>query len=381
MHASRPALLMTLALGAACQKPIELTWAYASGAGSRSTPSLTKDMVLFGNEAGYLNAVDRTDGTSRWRFPTTKEVVGSPSVDAKNVYFGSTNYSFYALELSSGRSAWEFPTHDRIKGSPALADGVVYFGSYDGHLYAVGAEDHQLIWQYPKAEEPAPTPAAAAAKPPPPAATPAPETVPAPKAFSYARPLVADGVVYAGNLDGNLYAFDVKTGALRWRFKTDDGITSSPLIDGGVLYFGSNDRRVYAITGLSGAAPTLKWSFTTGDQVNAAPLLDSGVLYIGSTDKSFYALEAGTGKQLWSVKAEGPIYGRAAIYKNLVFIGAGPGDGRLYAYDTKSHQLFWKYETNTKIQSDPVIDGDHLFVVAGDGQLLNFQIHKTTPPG
>ncbi len=368
-------LLVTLALVAGCQKPIELVWSFASGAGSRSTPSVTKDMVLFGNEAGYLNAVDRNDGTSRWRFPTTKEVVGSPSVDGKNVYFGSTNYSFYALELASGRSAWEFPTHDRIKGSPALADGVVYFGSYDGHLYAVGADDHQLVWQYPKLEEPAPSAAAGAKAAP----APAPDPGTVPKAFSYARPLVAGGAVYAGNLDGYLYALDAKTGALRWRFKTQDGITSSPLIDNGVLFFGSNDRRVYAITGLSGSEPTVKWSFTTGDQVNAAPLLEAGVLYIGSTDKSFYALDAGTGKELWSVKAEGPLYGRAAIYKNLVFIGAGPGDGRLYAYDTQSHQLIWKYETNTKIQADPVIDGDHLFVVTGDGQLLNFQIHKTTP--
>jgi outer membrane protein assembly factor BamB len=377
MSASRQALLLlTLAFCAACQKPIELAWAFSSGSGSRSSPAVGKDMVLFGNEAGYLNAVDRSDGSSRWRFPTTKEIVGSPIVEGQSVYFGSTNYSFYALEQASGRSTWEFPTHDEIKCSPAFAAGVVYFGSYDGHLYAVGAQDHQLVWQYPKIDEPAP--AAAGGKP----AAPAPEAGPAPKAFSYAHPLVAGGAIYAANLDGYLYALDAKTGALRWRFKTQDGITSSPVIDGDTLYFGSNDKKVYAITGLSGsapAAPKVKWTFATGDQVNATPLLDGGVLYIGGTDKVFYALDAASGKKLWSATLEGRIYGRAAVYKNLVFVGAGPGDGRLYAYDAKTGQPFWKYETNTKIQGDVVIEGDHLFVVSGDGQLLNFQINKTTP--
>jgi eukaryotic-like serine/threonine-protein kinase len=376
MSALRQALLVTLAL-AGCQKPIELAWSFQSGSGSRSSPAITKDMVLFGNEAGYMNAVDRNDGSSRWRFPTTKEVVGSPIVVGDHVYFGSTNYSFYALDLGTGRSAWEFPTHDRLKGSPAFADGVVYFGSYDGHLYAVRAQDHQLVWQYPRLAEAAPAPAAAdkaAVEPPV-----APPPLPAPKAFSYARPLVADGAIYAGNLDGYLYAFDAKTGVLRWRLKTQDGITSSPVLEAGVLYFGSNDHRVYAVTGLGGSEPSVKWTFSTGDQVNAEPLLDKGVLYIGSSDHVFYALDPASGKKLWSVQLEGPVFGRAAIYQNLVFVGAGAGDGRLYAYDTKTNQLFWKYETGTKIQSDPVIEGDHLYVVAGDGQLLTFQIHKTTP--
>jgi eukaryotic-like serine/threonine-protein kinase len=373
-----PGALAAAALCLGCQKPIELLWAFQSGAGSRSSPALVKDMVLFGNEAGYLNAVDRNDGSSRWRFPTTKEVVAAPVADGTRAYFGSENYSFYALELHSGRAVWEFPTHDRIKGGAALAGGVVYFGSYDGHLYALRAEDRGLVWQFPAA---APGPLAGVAAVAVatdtggvvPAALPAP-----PKAFSYARPAIGEGLVFAGNLDGLLYALDQKTGALRWSFKTGDGITSSPLLEGGTLYFGSNDHRVYALTGLSGAAPTVKWSFATGDQVNASPLLAGGVVYVGGSDKVFYAIDATSGKKLWQQAVGGPVYARAALYQNLVFVGAGAGDGRLYAFDAKSGKPFWTYETGTKVQADLLIDADRLYAVTGDGQLLAFQIHKTT---
>ena len=381
MRSIRNALLAVVVL-AGCQKPIELTWAFQGGSGSRGSPTLTKDLVLFGNEAGYLSAVDRTDGSLRWRFPTSKEVIGAAAVDGQRAYFGSTNYSLYAVDLATGRTVWEVPTHDRVKGTPALVDGVVYAGSYDGHVYAVAADNHQLLWQFP-ADAAAGGPAIAAV----PAATgvaprivPTAATapaVPAPKAFSYARLLADAGVLYAGNLDGGLYALDAKTGALRWRFASGDGITSSPLLDHGVLYFGSNDHRVYALSNL-GATPSVGWTFQTGDQVNAGPLLVGSTLFVGGTDHVFYALDAATGKKRWSAQLAGPVYGRAAAYRNLVFVGAGAGDGALYAFDQTTGQLFWKYDSGTKIQSDLAIDGDRLYAVTGDGQLLAFQIHSTT---
>ncbi len=374
------ALLVAVAL-VGCQKPVEQTWAFQGGSGSRGNPTLTKDMVLFGNEAGYLSAVDRTDGSLRWRFATSKEVVGGAAVDGRHAFFGSTNYSLYGVDLATGRSIWEVPTHDRIKGTPVVSDGLVYAGSYDGHVYAIGEADHRIVWQYPAEAAP---PNEVAAVPPAtgkdhrvvPASAAAP--APAPKAFSYARLLAAEGVVYAGNLDGGLYALDAKTGALRWRFATGDGITSSPLLDRGVLYFGSNDHRVYALSNLGASAPSVGWTFQTGDQVNAGPILAGGTLFVGGTDHVFYALDAATGKKLWSTQLAGPVFGRAAAYQNLVFVGAGAGDGTLYAFDQKTGHLFWKYDGGTKIQSDLAIDGDRLYVVTGDGQLLAFQIHKTT---
>jgi outer membrane protein assembly factor BamB len=372
---SRPIALVVLGvlLAVGCTKPIELEWSFASGSGSRSTPAVTHEVVVFGNEAGYVNAVNR-DGSARWRFATTKEVVSAPTVDGPRVYFGSTNYTFYALDLASGRSLWEFATGDRIKGDPTISEGVVYFGSYDGHFYALGAADRRVVWEFPPATPPAPPPAAAKGV----AAGPdAGSLVPAdlPKGFSYAQPAIAQGVVYIGNLDGNLYALEAGNGALRWKFKTGDGITSSATVLGGVIYFGSNDKKVYALDQATGTQ--VRWAFATGDAVNAPPLVEGGIVYVGSTDHLFYALDAATGKKLWSASLQGPIYGKAALYKNLVFVGGGPGDGAIYAFDAKSGQPFWKYQTGGKVESDVVVDGDHAFAVGGDGQLLSFKINKT----
>ncbi len=37
-------------------------------------------------------------------------------------------------------------------------------------------------------------------------------------------PTVAEGVLYPGSHDGNLYAVDIKTGEEKWQFQTGDWV-------------------------------------------------------------------------------------------------------------------------------------------------------------
>jgi eukaryotic-like serine/threonine-protein kinase len=64
----------------------------------------------------------------------------------------------------------------------------------------------------------------------------------------YSSPAIAEGMVYFGSGDRNLYALDMVTGQEAWRFKTGGPIYSSPSIVDGVIYFGSDDGCVYAVT-------------------------------------------------------------------------------------------------------------------------------------
>src|ERR1051326_2516922 len=59
-------------------------------------------------------------------------------------------------------------------------------------------------------------------------------------------PAIANGVVYIGSVDGNVYAVDEETGKEKWKFKTlaSRQVTSSPTIANG-LVFRSEWRRLY----------------------------------------------------------------------------------------------------------------------------------------
>ncbi|MBV9149904.1 MAG: PQQ-like beta-propeller repeat protein, partial [Candidatus Eremiobacteraeota bacterium] len=133
-------------------------------------------------------------------------------------------------------------------------------------------------------------------------------------------PAVWNATVYAASVDGAVYAVNALNGKLKWRFDTAgerrftalgihgiipknemmpdpfDMFISSPVIDNGTLYIGSGDHNVYALDATTGA---LRWKFTTGDVVHASPAVSGGVVYVGSFDRYFYALDAATGALRW----------------------------------------------------------------------------------
>ncbi len=74
-------------------------------------------------------------------------------------------------------------------------------------------------------------------------------------------------------------------------------VVSSPAVANGVVYVGSSDQNVYALNASTGA---LLWKYTTGGQIDhSSPAVTNGVVYVGSFDGNVYALNASTGALLW----------------------------------------------------------------------------------
>jgi outer membrane protein assembly factor BamB len=62
-----------------------------------------------------------------------------------------------------------------------------------------------------------------------------------------ASPIVKDGKLVCGSVDGNLYCLDAANGRLIWKFATGGPITGAPVICADLLFFGSTDHFLYAI--------------------------------------------------------------------------------------------------------------------------------------
>jgi outer membrane protein assembly factor BamB len=122
-------------------------------------------------------------------------------------------------------------------------------------------------------------------------------------------PAVANGVVYVGSDDHNLYAFDAtgntncsgspKTCSPLWTAPTGGSVVSSPAVANGVVYVGSADNKLYAFdaagnTNCSGSPTTCQplWTATTVGPVFSSPAVANGVVYVGSNDTRLYAFDA-----------------------------------------------------------------------------------------
>ncbi len=351
-----------------CRPKIEKIWEFPVSSPIYSTPLIMDNLIVFGSESGTLHAVDK-NGRARWSFQTpSAQIFAHPQTDQKFIFFGATNQKFYAVD-QRGEVRWQFAASERIKSDPAVLDNMVFATSYDGHIYALDTTTGKKIWQFPNETRPEEESQ--------PEATPdQPSNLqPQPKAFSYAAPKIQDGVLYVGNLDGYFYAIQINDGSMKWRFKAEEGITSTAWIEGDTVYFGSKDDHVYALDTETGQK--IKWKFKTADDVLSSPVIADNILYIGSNDKNFYALDAKTGEKKCQFTAQGPIISYGAVYNNLIVFGAGQGDGHVYVLNRSNCQLFHRVKTGYKIESDPVLDNNIIFVTSGDRKLYAFRINKT----
>lgn len=340
-----------------CEKAIDVAWEYPMSSRSESTPAVTKGMILFGSHDGNLYALNK-DGSYAWNYAAYKEIFSKPTVDESNqrIYFGSESAIIHCINFS-GQKIWTFPSGERIKSDVLLHDGIVYFSSYDHYLYALNAANGALTWTFPPKKKPD---------------EPQTEDIVAGE-FAYSSPVASNDVIFVGNLDGHLYAVNLD-GTLKWKFKAEKGVTSTPLVDNGIVYFGSKDGNLYAVSEASGEK---KWAFKTGDFINSSPKIYQGILYFGSDDKKFYALDAKTGEKKWDFQGRAAFISYPAFYKNLVFISGTEGDNTVYAIDINTHKVFWQHETDGGIESDPVVEGDMLYVTSADKKMHAFKIKQT----
>jgi len=204
-----------------------------------ATPALYRDMVLFADYKGIVQAVGASDGKARWTYDAKLPVAGDLVVDTDRVFVGSRTYDLIALDAANGKELWKhYYWFSWIESPPVVRDGVVYTGSSDGvGVFAIDARDGKLRWK---------------------AAVPG---------WAWPRTAVSDKLVvaatvgagaYPGARAGSLVAIDRATGAIRWLYldppsadtvtkKAEWGFAAAPAMADGVVYAADLQGRLYAI--------------------------------------------------------------------------------------------------------------------------------------
>jgi eukaryotic-like serine/threonine-protein kinase len=337
------------------------------------SPAFAQDAMFRGNPqhtGEYAGAGIPKFTKVRWKFPTKAQVFSSPTVAGDSVYIGSSDHLMYALDRMTGSKKWEFKTESRITSSPAVAGGVVFFASYDGNFYAVDAATGKQKWKFatPGERRFAATHLHGA--------YPVAEVMPDPFDFYLSSAVVANGTVYFGSGDTNIYALDAETGALKWKFKTGDVVHGSPAIADGVLLVGSWDSFFYALDASTGKE---KWRFKTGEDpdihnqvgIQSSPAVANGIVYFGCRDSNFYAVDLATGKKLWAYPNKGSwVIASPAVSDGKVYFGTSD-TGQFHALDAKTGvELFSIDNRHWPMFSSPALAGGFAYIGSHEGKLL-----------
>jgi outer membrane protein assembly factor BamB len=249
-----------------------IRWRYRLPRGSQfaATPAIDATSVYVTSLAGRLLVLNRLTGKLRWGFSGMGRSESSPLLWQGRVFFGSEDGNVYAMSLATHKLVWRYQTGGAVKGAPAELGGRIVVGSYNGALYCLSYNGH-LLWRR------------------------ATGGVLSSNQF-YATPALAYDTAYIGGTGGDIYAFDLSNGGLRWSFATGGWVYSSPAVWRNLVFEGSYDDYFYALTASSGR---VVWRFYAGGSVSGSPTVVDGVVYVSSFAGRTWGLDARTGRVVW----------------------------------------------------------------------------------
>ncbi len=307
----------------------------------------------------------------KWKFKTDGRVFSSPIAWNQTVYVGSDDGNLYALNMRNGSLAWKFSTGDRIRSTPAFYNNTIFFLSYDGIFYAVDAPTGAPKWSFKTAgEQQYKAPGIHGLLP-------ADQIISDDWDIYQSSPAIANGHIYFGSGDGNVYALDAMTGNELWRFKTGDVVHSSPAVNDGMIFIGSWDRNMYALDASSGKEI---WRFTTGSDtiyhnqigIQGSPLISDSLLYFGCRDSHIYCLNKYTGHEKWRFDAKGSwVIATPTLLDNKLY-AATSDSHRFLILDPLTGKVLSENDTKTYVFGSPVTTEGIVYVPTFGGALMAF---------
>jgi outer membrane protein assembly factor BamB len=105
---------------------------------------------------------------------------------------------------------------------------------------------------------------------------------------------ISDGIVYAADLSGFLYAMDARTGELFWKHDMLAAVWGSPFVADGKVYLGDEDGDVEVLK--AGKTKEVLATMNMGVSVYSTPVAKDGVLYVLARNRLFALQQGASGK-------------------------------------------------------------------------------------
>ena len=188
-------------------------------------------------------------------------------------------------------------------------------------------------------------------------------------------PVLVDSLLFIGNLRGELYALNGRTGKRVGWVALGNAIQGTPLVDGNL-----------AIVALAGSRETLvaydllegkvRWKQILGD-MQVSPLLIGTQVYTANTSGTFFCVERTTGEVRWmfqipdNTRLKGIRSTPAGTDSGVVF---GADDGAVYHLDAATGKLRWRIAGDAAIQAPVVIFRQTAYVTTLRGTIMAIDI-------
>jgi outer membrane protein assembly factor BamB len=308
-----------------------------------------------------------------WTFPTDNLVLASPGAANGTVYVGDEDKFLYAVDAATGKQRWKADI-GWVTAPPQVVDGMVCAATSEGVFSAIHASTGAVAWQrqtetaaafrpnwavngktvlLPSATDPLTVyDAATGAK--------GPVTFGSPGQFSPGAISAANGILYAIEPNGDLFAVEIATAGKKWDagLSPADGASFADLVvSDGALYITDDNGVLYSLSTANGKQ---NWSYPAGGSHLTHPVVGDGLVYVADDGGTLHAVSTADGKQAWTGKAMSGGEIGPTVSGGTLYVASGLA---LQALNAQTGDAIWSFTAPVAgaFTSTPAISGGLVF--------------------
>lgn len=317
-----------------------------------------------------------------------------PSIRDQVIYTANTSGTVQAIQQATGKLLWSIQLNQGVTSGPTVASGYIAVGTDASRIILLAQHDGRELWRSKLSGD------------------------------ALSKPVITHQEVIAKTVDGNLYAFDLKTGKKRWLSEHGaPGLilkaSSSPVIMDKLILVGFSDGKLDAIDIESGrviwqrgiayasgasdverlvdidADPIVRGdsvylasyqgyvgalSLTNGEFIWRKPAsvyknmaMDATTLYLTDSNDVLWAMDRQNGQVKWkqlSLKARGLT--EPVLMGNRLIVG--DRTGLLHVLSTQNGELIGRHTLSSPVDIAPAVAGGHVYVMTTDGKLTSLAV-------
>ncbi len=289
-------------------------------------------VVLAQTTGGMLTALDAETGRTLWARQVGPRGRWTSEAAANKDFVAVVNGSrLHALERLTGVEVWNRQLVGVPGAGPALSKTYAFVPMIDGRIegYALDGSTRFSPWVYKSSGDVLSSP------------------MTTPQTVSWTTEL------------GYFYVADPNGEGVRYRLETNDSIHARPGYWTPNLYAGSLNGFIYAV---DEASARINWKFSIGDPIDEPPVAIESNVFVTSRTRGMTCLDAEAARELWVAPGIAQ------------FLAAGAS--RLYTVDRVGHLVVLDVATGVRLASMPLVDvaitltnphSDRIYLVGATG--------------
>lgn len=315
-------------------------------------PALQPDTIFAANAKGVVVALDRNEGSVRWKHDLDVSLISAVGADQHLVVVSDQNGMVYALDAANGEPRWQVQASSEVLAAAATNGDVVVVQAVDSRVQAFDVATGKPRWSY--------------------TASQAVLTL-----RGNSAPIIRDDIVYVSFDNGKVVALDAKTGLLRWeqRFIVPDGrselervidVQSDPVVSASDVVVGCYQGVVVSLERERGQP---QWEEKASVIRNMAT--GDGSVFIVESGDTVRALRLGTGREAWKSELfAGRHLSSSATLGEYVAVADKDGYVHLLSQSDGSYAGRYKVGGDGVRGDNLFSDGNTLYVLTNSGKLF-----------